>query len=149
MKSKSLPADLSAAQTRFEKWRAAGRPRRPLPPELWRLAADLVRAHGVYRVARVLRLEYYKVREQAEGRRLATPSRAQVPPPSRQAAPAPRPRAPRPKPAFVQVVPPAAFPAPHEVVVELADAKGRHMSIRSRVALDVVALVNTFCGGAP
>lgn len=142
MKLKSLPTDLAAAQTRFDKWRAAGRPRRPLPPELWHLAAGLVRAHGVHRVARVLRLEYYRVKEQAEGLHAAARAR-------RAAAPSSPPGTPRPKPAFVQVVPPAAFPAPNEVVVEMADAKGRHMSIRSRVALDAVALVSTFCGGAP
>jgi hypothetical protein len=142
MKLKSLPTDLAAAQTRFDKWRAAGRPRRPLPPELWRLAAGLVGAHGVHRVARVLRLEYYRVKEQVEGMEAAARSR-------QAAAPTPQSGASRPKPAFLQVVPPAAFPAPHDVVVEMVDAMGRHMSIRSRVALDVVALVSTFCGGAP
>ena len=61
--AKKLPADLATARKRLEKWRAGGRPRRPLPPELWEMAADLVPEHGIYRVSQVLRLEYYKVKD--------------------------------------------------------------------------------------
>jgi hypothetical protein len=135
-----LPAELAAARKRFEEWRATGRARRPLPPELWRLAAGLVRTHGVCPVASALRLEYYKLKEQAEGMERSR---------RRQVIPAPPPGLPQTKPAFVQVVPTATFPASHDVVVEMTDTEGRHLSIRSHVAVDMMALVRAFCGRAP
>jgi hypothetical protein len=67
-----LPADLGAAQRRVESWRSKSNGlRRPLPEWVWDLAADLVPSHGVYRVSRVLRLEYHKVKERAKTRQSA------------------------------------------------------------------------------
>jgi len=138
--SRGLPADLAAARTRFEKWRASGRARRPLPTKFWELAADLVPAHGVYRVSRVLRLEYYKVKKQAEAQQT---ERRKAP--KLRAKPGPKPA----KPAFIEVSSPS--PTMHSsfgYTVELTDNSGHQMTIRSSTAVDVTGLVAAFCGVA-
>lgn len=142
--SKRLPADLAAARRRIEKWRSAGRARRPLPKKIWEMAADLVPTHGVYRVSQVLRLEYYKVKEQAEtrqaGRRMASKQ-----PSSKRAKPAPKPTTP----AFVEVsAPSSVMSSSLGYTVELIDASGRQMTIRSSTGMDAAALVVAFCGEA-
>jgi hypothetical protein len=126
--SKRLPADLAAALKRFDKWRRGGRARRPLPDELWKLAADLVPVHGVYRVSQVLRLEYYKVKEQAEARRPKRRDQA--------------------SPAFIEVAPTPASVGmtPRDCMVEVTDSSGRRMTIRSSAGVDAVGLVGAFCG---
>jgi hypothetical protein len=129
-KSRDLPADLAAARTRIEKWRSGGPARRRLPEEVWEMAADLVPRHGVYRVSRALRLEYYKVRDRAEARQAE--------------------RKARPEPAFVQVAAPA--PAMADAVVgctiELSDQSGRRMVIRCAAGVDAARLVAVFSGAA-
>jgi hypothetical protein len=126
--SKRLPADLAATRRRFEKWRAGGRARRPLPDDLWKLAADLVPVHGVYRVSQVLRLEYYKVKEQAAAQRAEQPTDV--------------------APAFVEMVPTpsSVLATSSDCTVELTDSNGRRMTIRSSMGVDAVGLVGAFCG---
>ena len=60
-----LPAVLSRASGRFEKWRRHRRTRR-IPEELWSLATDLASRHGVSRTARVLRIQYDDLRKRVE-----------------------------------------------------------------------------------
>jgi hypothetical protein len=110
---------------------------------MWEMAADLVPTHGVYRVSRVLRLEYYKVKEQAEARQAKKKSR------KRTARRAKRPGARKPK--FVEV---AGSPSPmlgsSGCTVELTDEKnGRQMTLRSLSGTDAATLVAAFCGRAP
>jgi len=139
--SKRLPADLAAARTRIEKLRSRSNgQRKPLPQKIWDMAADLVPAHGVYRVSRVLRLEYYKVKTQAETRQA---ERRKAPKLSKRAKPAP-------KPAFVEVPspPPAMHSSSFGYTVDLTDNSGRQMTIRSSVGMDAAALVAAFCGVA-
>lgn len=50
------PADLRTVQRQFENWRATKAPRERIPQRLWHVAVRLTRAHGVWRVARWLRL---------------------------------------------------------------------------------------------
>lgn len=65
---------LKEVQERFVQWRAQhGQRRRPIPPALWKAAAALARTYGVFPVARALRLEYTKLKEQ-RGR--SVPARA-------------------------------------------------------------------------
>lgn len=128
-----LPADLAAARTRLEKWRSNGRPKRPLPREMWDMAADLVPTHGVYRVSRALRLEYYKVKKQAEDRQAKKRTKKNA----------------KRKPVFVEVAGPPSSPvvAPSlGCTVELADESGRRMTIRSSAVVDAAGMVAAFCG---
>lgn len=131
--SMKLPADLATARRRLEKWRAGGRPRRPLPPELWEMAADLVPEHGIYRVSQVLRLEYYKVKEKAEGRRGR--QRRTRRGGGEQGA------------RFVQVAPvPSVLEPAVPCTVVLEDTRGRRMTIRSTGGLEPASLIAAFCG---
>ena len=128
-----LPADLAAARTRLEKWRSSGRPKRPLPREMWEMAADLVPSHGVYRVSRALRLEYYKVKEQAEDRQARKRTK----------------RSAKRKPVFVEVAGPPSPPVVDPCLgctVEVTDPSGRRITIRSPAAVDAAGLVAAFCG---
>ena len=129
-KTAKVPPELAAARQRLERWRAGGRPRRRLPESMWTMAAELVAAHGVYRVARTLALDYNKLKKAAEVRG----GRA------RQAK----------KATFVQVA--AAAPAPagpgDGYAVELRDGNGRHMAIRMPSSLDPARLVTAFLEGS-
>jgi hypothetical protein len=140
-----LPADLTAARRCIEKWRSKSNgQRRPLPQKIWDVAADLVPAHGVYRVSRVLRLEYYKVKKQAETRQ-AGRRKASTRPSSRRAKPVPKPT----RPAFVEVsAPPPVMSSSLGYTVELTDESGRQMTIRSSTGMDAAALIAAFCGEA-
>ena len=51
---------------RFERWRRTHRGRLPIPEGLWASAANVAREHGVFRTAKVLRLEYGKLKRMAE-----------------------------------------------------------------------------------
>lgn len=128
--STRLPADLAAARTRIEKWRSTGRARRPLPKRIWKMAADLVPIHGVCRVSRVLRLEYYKVKERAEKRQTERQTKA--------------------KPTFVQMSspPPGILNSAFGCTVEITDKNGRQMTIQSTTTVDIGGLVAAFCGAA-
>ena len=129
-KSAVLPADLAVAQIRIDKWRASAQTRRPIPEDLWKVAVDLVPAHGVYRVSRALRLRYDRVKAAAN----AHYSKRMVPS----------------TPAFVQVTAPALAMSSlnGELTVEVTDRHGNHMCIRSSATIDAARLVAAFCGGA-
>ena len=51
---------------RFERWRSSHQTRLPIPPALWTSAAEVAREHGVFRTAKILRLEYAKLKRLAE-----------------------------------------------------------------------------------
>jgi hypothetical protein len=59
-----VPAGLQEVARQFEKWRSSHSGRRPIPEALWICAADLAREHGVFRRAKVLRLDYSKLKRQ-------------------------------------------------------------------------------------
>lgn len=112
-----LPRPLSA-------WRReqSGRPR--LPKALWRAATDLARTQGPSRVARVLRLDYYKLRK-----RLAASSSPRVTPPT-----------------FVELTgAPMSEAGPGESAVELSDGTGARLALRVRHDVaTLVALAESF-----
>jgi hypothetical protein len=70
MESKSLttaiPTELQEISSRIEQWRSNRVQRGPMPEALWSLAADLARQHGVGRVSRFLRLDYYSLKARVE-----------------------------------------------------------------------------------
>ena len=78
-----MPAGLQELARQFEEWRSSHSGRRPIPEALWMRAADLAREHGVFRTAKVLRLDFSKLKRQiasaqAEGKAASSPSPAFV-----------------------------------------------------------------------
>ncbi len=61
-----VPAGMQRICRRFERWRGSHRGRLPIPEGLWASAAAVAREHGVFRTAKVLRLEYGKLKRMAE-----------------------------------------------------------------------------------
>src|SRR5262250_3109218 len=69
MPKQSLPASESIAelQAQLQQFRSAHPPRTRLPPSVWQSAAELARRHGIYVVARSLRLDYCTLKKQVNG----------------------------------------------------------------------------------
>jgi hypothetical protein len=61
-----IPGDLHKVWRQFELWRKNHKGRIPIPEELWGSAAQAARKHGVFRTAKILRLEYGKLKRMAE-----------------------------------------------------------------------------------
>ena len=51
---------------RFERWRSAHTGRLPIPQRLWTAAVALAGEHGVFHTAKVLRLDYSKLKQLLE-----------------------------------------------------------------------------------
>lgn len=61
-----VPAGMQRICRRFERWRRSHRGRLPIPEGLWASAAAVAREYGVFRTAKVLRLEYGKLKRMSE-----------------------------------------------------------------------------------
>src|ERR1035437_9527085 len=61
-----VPAGMQRVCRRFERWRRSHRGRLPIPERLWASASAVAREHGVFQTAKVLRLEYGKLKRMAE-----------------------------------------------------------------------------------
>ena len=73
-----VPAGMQRICRRFERWRSSHRGRLPIPEALWAAAAEVAREHGVFRTAKILHLEYGKLKRMAASattpvRRTSTP----------------------------------------------------------------------------
>jgi hypothetical protein len=62
-----VPDEMRGVHERFTRWRGSHTGRLPIPESLWRAAAQVARVHGVFRTAKVLRLEYGKLKRLAAG----------------------------------------------------------------------------------
>jgi hypothetical protein len=62
-----LPPDLERGRSRFQAWRGQRKAGGRIPQSLWAMATRLAKAHGVSRTAAVLGLDYYRLKERAEG----------------------------------------------------------------------------------
>jgi hypothetical protein len=62
---------------RFERWRNGHKARLPIPAPLWRAATEAAKEFGVFRAAKVLRLDYSKLKRMAAD---AAPPRASLSP---------------------------------------------------------------------
>jgi hypothetical protein len=113
--SKTTLDDLLELRRQLDDWRQARPGRARLPEELWELAASLAQTHGVTRVARTLRLSFYKLQQ-----RLAPPAAL----PDRPSAPASAPAG------FIEL-PPLAGPglSGGGCVVELCDGRQGRMTL--------------------
>jgi hypothetical protein len=81
MTSKALPEvppGMQRIHRRFERWRSSHQGRLPIPEALWASAAAVAREHGVFRTAKILRLEYGKLKRMVESD--APARRAPAPP---------------------------------------------------------------------
>jgi hypothetical protein len=126
----ALPASVSRVLVRVERWRARGANRGRMPEDLWDAAVTLARTHGVYSVARALRLDYGSLKKRVE--RSSDSGSGDADNVVR----------------FVELDPRHLVPelSPSGAVVELLDAKGTKLVIRlsARESLDVPALVEAF-----
>jgi len=105
------PVSLSRARRRFEQWRKGHRPRSRLPEELWSLAVELAREHGVNLTARTLRLDYYSLKEKLD------------------TAPDPGLDHKKAAPDFIEFLPTEIHPPCPECTIELEDGSGSKMRI--------------------
>lgn len=62
-----LPESIAQLQTQLEQFRATHALRAKLPATLWQSAAELARCHGVYVVARSLKLDYGTLKKHLNG----------------------------------------------------------------------------------
>lgn len=53
-----LPPRVNRVRVRIERWRRQRTQPSPMPEELWASAVSLARRHGVYPIARALRIDY-------------------------------------------------------------------------------------------
>jgi len=60
-----IPDGMRGVHGRFARWRKSHTGRLPIPESLWTAAAEVAREHGVFRTAKVLRLEYGKLKRLA------------------------------------------------------------------------------------
>lgn len=104
-----IPEPVAQLQRQLEKFRSAQPGRTKLPESLWQAAVELARQHGVYPVARPLRLDYTRLKKRLGGsptfRRKAT------------------------KPAFVELVAPGRARL-EECVIEFESSGGSKMRIQ-------------------
>lgn len=122
-----VPFDIAGLCRQVERWRRTRRHREPMPEPLWALAASLARRHGVARIARFVRLDYYALKE-----RLDSLGRDQVAESDK-------------RPAFVEFTLPPSVPVP-ECIVELEHPRGGRMRIhiKGAPAPDLGALSRSF-----
>jgi hypothetical protein len=118
-----LPTRIERCRQRFERWRATRNHRSRLPEFLWTSAVDLAGEFGPTKVARVLRLDYYRLKKRLM---LAKP----------------------PRPAFVELLPSASTNGSMaiECIIELEDGQGAKMRIQLKGGdkPDVMALSSDF-----
>ena len=74
-----VPPGMQRIHRRFERWRSSHQGRLPIPEALWASAAAVAREHGVFRTAKILRLEYGKLKRMAES---DAPARRTLAPPA-------------------------------------------------------------------
>ena len=103
-----VPDGMRRVYGRFVRWRKLHTGRLPIPDSLWASAAELAREHGVFRTAKVLRLEYGKLK------RLAAASQDIARKSAREAESAP---------AFVELLTPGTTAS--ECLIELEGPQGK------------------------
>jgi len=110
----ATPINMQKVYRRLERWRNAHTGRLPIPKRLWAAAVKLAREHGVCPTAKVLRLEYGKLKRLLES---ASPAaKTQAGGGRRTGSPAP--------PAFVELMTsPAAGQS--ECLIELEGRRGK------------------------
>lgn len=104
-----VPDGMRGIHGRFARWRKGHTGRLPIPQPLWMAAAEIAREYGAFRTAKVLSLEYGKLKRLTTESR---PARRRIAQPS--APPA----------AFVELLRPGTVGGA-ECVIELEGARGK------------------------
>ena len=132
-----IPHDMRKVQRRFEQWRSAHTGRLPIPERLWRAATELAREHGVFHTAKVLHLDYGKLKQLLE---------AASPGVKRQVKMARRARSTAP-PTFVELIAPRSGSFP-ECRLELEGPRGRmRIELKGAATAELVALSRALWDG--
>jgi hypothetical protein len=120
--------DLKQIQRQLSAWRKKKTGRSRIPEDLWMAATELAKTQGTGLVARVLRLDYYKLRERVCGMVSSLPAAG-----------------------FVEVKgSELASMGPEESVIEFSDGGGRRMSLRVRADLSMLTdLIQSFWRRSP
>jgi hypothetical protein len=113
-KSTPIPEPVAQLQRQLDQFRSTLPGRTKLPESLWQAAVELAREHGVYSVARPLRLDYMRLKKRLGG------------PPTRRQKKAT-------KVAFVELIPPGRGQL-EEFVIEFESAGGNKMRIQWKTA---------------
>ena len=135
----NFPAACSRVQQKLAHWRQRHRRGARIPEALWREAAKLASAHGINRIARALRLDYYSLQKRA-----AAAARLGVRPSAAQSGT----RAPE----FVELLPgglPASPLSRPECLIEVEEPGGAKLRIHLQGGAfpDVAALTRGFREG--
>jgi hypothetical protein len=136
-----FPADVQKIYRRFVQWRSSHTERLPIPESLWTAAAELARKRGIAGTAKVLRLEYGKLKEKTlalgQGKGVER---------SRTAVPCRTGSQPRP-PAFVELFAPSSGRS-LECRVELEGRRGKmRLDFKSIDTSELVALIRALWDG--
>ncbi len=62
----ALPARVSGVRRRVDRWRERRAKRGPMPEDLWEAAISLARTHGIYPIARALRVDYGALKDRMQ-----------------------------------------------------------------------------------
>jgi hypothetical protein len=135
-KTRSLPAGLEGVRRRFEHWRRTHEVRSRIPDSLWAAAVGAAGTCGIHRTSKLLRLNYYSLKDRVEQHSAATFN-----PPERAAGAT-----------FLELAPlaghgSAAVPVGRcECTLELEDAGGAKMriSLKGVQPPDLAALCRSF-----
>ena len=139
-----IPHDMLKVQRRFEQWRSAHPGRLPIPERLWRAATELAREHGVFHTAKVLHLDYGKLKQLLEAASPGMKRQAKRTPVSkwrraRHSSTVP--------PTFVELIPPRSGSFP-ECRVELEGPRGRmRIELKGMATAELVALSRALWDG--
>ena len=137
-----IPYDMRKAQRRFEQWRSAHTGRLPIPERLWRVATELAREHGVFHTAKVLHLDYGKLKQLLEAASSGVKRQVKRAPVSRWR----RARSTVP-PTFVELIAPRSGSFP-ECRVELEGPHGRmRIELKGMATAELVALSRALWDG--
>ncbi len=129
-----IPARLEEVRGRFVQWRRNRKVRTRIPEPLWAAAVKVATRYGVHRTAKVLGLDYYRLKTRVEE---ATAGRAEVVPAGRAAG-------------FVELPVPLARSV-GECLIEWEDAEGSKMRMHLTGAEtpDPAALGRSFWSDRP
>lgn len=139
--ARHLPAGLEGVRRRFERWRRTHKARRRIPDKLWAAAVRAAGACGLHRTSKVLRLDYYSLKERVEEQATAVSDAAE----GATAA------------TFLELTPPAEHGSAAvsagscQCTLELEDADGAKMRVHLRgvAAPDLAALSRSFWNPGP
>jgi hypothetical protein len=123
-----LPADLEQLRQQFAEFRATQPVRSRLPEPLWAAATELATRYGVPATARVLHLDYTRLKTRVASRKRPKPARPVAPPTT-----------------FVELLGPAGAVTRCTVEVEAAPGKLR-LELPAIATAELVPLLRAFLG---